>query len=282
MDKVKQSAPLLSDSPADRDLLDFAPYTLTLGDIIRDPKTEGPLVIGLFGTWGSGKTSLMKFVQDELAQDKASGFRLLWFDAWKYEREDALWRALLLRVIDSLRTLENGKDVTEDRLRKGIERLEQRLYRGIEWEEKGKIILDLPTLAKGAAGATLQLAVSMLPGFAAEAVKAAQEALGKGENAGTILDALQRDVTRYHQEQLRSIEQFQQEFGTLITEHVVGTQQRLVVFVDDLDRCLPEKSVEVLEAIKLFLDVKGCIFLLGLDQDIAARHQGQIPRVRGG
>ena len=39
----------------------------------------------------------------------------------------------------------------------------------------------------------------------------------------------------------------------------------LVVFIDDLDRCLPAKAVQVLEAVKLFLDKPGCIFILGAD-----------------
>jgi sulfatase modifying factor 1 len=42
----------------------------------------------------------------------------------------------------------------------------------------------------------------------------------------------------------------------------------LVIFVDDLDRCLPEKTVQVLEAIKLFLDKQGCVFVLGADAEI--------------
>jgi formylglycine-generating enzyme required for sulfatase activity len=50
----------------------------------------------------------------------------------------------------------------------------------------------------------------------------------------------------------------------------------LVVFVDDLDRCLPEKTVQVLEAIKLFLDKHGCVFVLGADtrivQEAVASH----------
>ena len=39
----------------------------------------------------------------------------------------------------------------------------------------------------------------------------------------------------------------------------------MVVFIDDLDRCLPAKTVQTLEAIKLFLDKSGCVFLLGAD-----------------
>ena len=39
-----------------------------------------------------------------------------------------------------------------------------------------------------------------------------------------------------------------------------------MVFVDDLDRCLPEKAVELLEAIKLFLDLEGYLFILGVNR----------------
>ncbi len=40
------------------------------------------------------------------------------------------------------------------------------------------------------------------------------------------------------------------------------------MFVDDLDRCLPEDAVAALEAIKLFLDLKGCVFVLGMDRSV--------------
>ena len=46
---------------------------------------------------------------------------------------------------------------------------------------------------------------------------------------------------------------------------------RLIVFVDDLDRCLPEKAIEVLEAIKLFLEVPGVVFVLGMDREVVER-----------
>ncbi len=272
MDEQKQSASLLSDRAAENDLLDFSPYTNTLLDIIRDPNTQGPLVIGLFGSWGSGKTSLMQFVQKDLgdaAKNAGRNFRTVWFDAWKYEKEDALWRALLLRVLDSLSDQDDIK--TSAAMKKEIQQLEKSLYHAVEWEEKGGMTIDLPKLGKAAAGAAIKLSFSMLPGFAADAVKAAQEALGKGEDADKLFDAFQREVVKHRQEQLRSIEQFQEKFQDLVQRHIVDKSERLVIFVDDLDRCLPEKAIEVLEAIKLFLDVKGCIFLLGLDQDVVTR-----------
>ena len=70
---------------------------------------------------------------------------------------------------------------------------------------------------------------------------------------------------------MKFLEQFQDKFRTLVEQHVTNNGGRLVVFVDDLDRCLPEKAIEVLEAIKLFVDAPGCVFVLGLDQDVIAR-----------
>nr|QNO47636.1 hypothetical protein MPIGPLOG_00003 [Methanosarcinales archaeon ANME-2c ERB4] len=43
---------------------------------------------------------------------------------------------------------------------------------------------------------------------------------------------------------------------------------RLVVFIDDLDRCLPEKTIEILEVMKLFLDVPKCIFVVGVEKEV--------------
>ena len=190
-------------------------------------------------------------------------------------KEDALWHALLLRVIDDLRIrqLVDGKEIdnTPPELKCDIENLEKRLYRDVEWEEKGKLTVDLSKLFKGAATGAVQLGIAMLPGFAAEAVRAAQAALGSGKSPEAMFDALERNTIKHHQDQLRSVEQFQQEFGDLISKHVLASGQRLVVFVDDLDRCLPEKAIEVLEAIKLFLDVPGCVFVLGMDRSIVEK-----------
>lgn len=62
------------------------------------------------------------------------------------------------------------------------------------------------------------------------------------------------------------IGEFEERFSELVEDY--AGKGPLVIFVDDLDRCLPDKVVDILEAIKLFLDVRGCVFILGLNKEI--------------
>jgi ABC-type polysaccharide/polyol phosphate transport system ATPase subunit len=66
---------VLPDVPDADDKLDFAPYANTLRSIILNLNTQAPLTIGIFGTWGSDKTSLMKMIErglERAARDGAS------------------------------------------------------------------------------------------------------------------------------------------------------------------------------------------------------------------
>jgi tetratricopeptide (TPR) repeat protein/Cdc6-like AAA superfamily ATPase len=264
------------DKPSRRDYLDFKAYAEPLADLISRESTQTPLTVGLFGAWGSGKTTLMRMIERSLKkiqnQPDSIQFVLVSFEAWKYYKEDALWRAMLLKVLATLRTIAEKESNQE--LKSEIEHLEQSLYRDVEWEEKGGLTIDWPKLAKAGAGGALKLSFSLVPGMSTimEAVKVVDKSLGEGdisEHIGAVSDAFQRNMVTHHQLQLRNMEQFQREFFNLVQKHFKN--QRLVIFVDDLDRCLPEKAIEVLEAIKLFLDVEGCVFILGIDQEVVAR-----------
>ncbi len=298
MPKSAAISPILDDQPIKRaadDALGFEPYVKALSDILLDPHTHTPLTLGLFGSWGSGKTSLMAMLRDKV--EGANGHRTVWFNAWKYDKEEALWRALLLVLLDDLEQLLKDdppeKIEGEPKPEELLELLREALYRDASWSEQGERNINWTQAVTAGAGVGLNLALSFLgpalagAGMAKDALKAARESFGKGESVsqmGKLIEAFRREEIIHYQAQLRSLEQFQRNFQRLIKLLLQRPDQeprRLVVFVDDLDRCLPDKAISVLEALKLFLDVEGCIFVLALDDDaiisaINRRYQGEV------
>ncbi len=141
------SPPIPDDLPTGKDTLDFAPYVDALADILLDPHTHTPLTLGVFGSWGAGKTSLMTMLRDRVqAEESTAGkarHRVVWFNAWKYDKEDALWRALLLVLLDDLENLvqENpsGQKKGQRMAAELLERLREALDRDTAWTEKGKL-----------------------------------------------------------------------------------------------------------------------------------------------
>ncbi len=273
-----------SDQPADKDALDFDAYFETLADIASDPKTDTPFTIGVFGRWGSGKTSLMQMVRDSIAKRTyAKGYPLVWFDAWKYDREDALWRALILRVVHALRekVRENITHLERDgakrkdqidRAMKPFDDLERSLYRVVEREEFGNVQIDAGKMVKGAGKMLLHMGLHLIPAVGQVLPKLLEKSQEEtaGDDLSLLFDAVRRERQEIFREHIHSLEQFQHSFATLVRD-ALGEKGRLIVFIDDLDRCMPEKAIEVLEAIKLFMDAKGCLFVLGLDDEVISR-----------
>jgi hypothetical protein len=264
----KKKSPYLSDIWSIEDALSFGTFKPALMQILQYAET--PLTVGVFATWGSGKTTLLHMLKTEIDRKQLSSFKTVWFTAWKYEKQDALWRAFILRVIDGLYPKdESGKRCPIDTLgsekqREGVgqlERLERSVYEAVNWQDEGKWSLDVGELAKQGVKIPIWLAFH-LAGFGDVGKE-----LGLNPELANILE---REIREHHLNQLASMEQFEATFKEAITL-ILGEEGRLVVFVDDLDRCLPEKAVEVLEAIKLFLDVPGTVFILGMDREVIRR-----------
>jgi formylglycine-generating enzyme required for sulfatase activity len=275
------SSLIWSDKATTNDRLGFGDYRRTLVRVIQGAET--PITVGVFGKWGSGKTSLMLMVQQDLNE---AGAQTVWFDAWKYDKQDALWRALLMQV---LRTLREAAPEMDQDLRDRLQDLQASLYRDVDRDKLGGVEIDweklVPSVAKGA----VKLSLSFIPGWDA-LYSLSKELKGQPEEQSKALfDAIHREKVRLHEDQAKSLEQFQLRFGEAVTQFREKTGCKFVaVFVDDLDRCLPEKAIEVLEAIKLFLDVPGCVFILGVDcvviaKGIEAKYAGKAgPSLVGG
>ena len=92
-----ENSTIRTDEATITDLLSFDTYRDILVEIIREAET--PLTIGIFGSWGAGKTSLLMMLENELKPEMTPVI----FNAWQYSKEDALWRALMSRVLEALR-----------------------------------------------------------------------------------------------------------------------------------------------------------------------------------
>jgi KAP family P-loop domain len=289
------------------DWLDRGPAVDALRRVLDSPALATPLVLGIYGGWGTGKTSVMQTLRDEL---RSPDRLIVWFDAWVYARqEQALWRALLLCVMEALRARTQTPDelklqgaaydrakrefdalwLSPQELEKAKSELDEArasLYRSQSIKERGAIRVNwwgaLPLAADAAltavtAGLNKQIA-KLIEGKDAEgAVTAALNWL-KGDKTKEAIKLIEREASERYVEQVVSLEQFQAMFKTLLRRFQIGRgdendpasegKRRLYVFVDDLDRCLPEDAVAALEAIKLFLDLSGCVFVLGMDRAV--------------
>jgi len=254
---------ILSDQPADRDQLNFGPYVRTLVDIISDPGSDTPLTVGVFGDWGRGKTSLMRMVERQLkerTQEEQQAFAVLpiWFNAWLYSREGTLWRALIARVLTELRRF----PALDAAASAELGTLEARLY-APQQAQSGQLSLPPGTLPGLDA-----VSLPTLTGL--ELLRRQAERHDKQkvvQHLSQVISDVESSQALTRRDHIVALDDFRRQFERLSREHI-QSRGRLAIFVDDLDRCLPEAAVEVLEAIKLFLDVPGAIFVLGVDQSV--------------
>jgi hypothetical protein len=274
------------------DWLDRRRAVEALFDVLHDDTTTTPLVVGVYGGWGTGKTSVLNMLRCRLEATSAgvsTRALALWFDAWRYARqEQSLWRALLLSVTASLKgALAKLPEAEVDRKRvaRKLGELEDSLYRSATVSEKGGLKVNWDVAVPRAADLALGVMTSGVSTALAQAVTGetgwAQKLVNvfKGDDAKKAMKIIDRQSRERYVAQVTSLEQFQRALReALQTMGVDGGKvgarsdgrvgRRLYLFVDDLDRCLPEDAVAALEAIKLFLDLPGCIFVLAMDRGV--------------
>ena len=228
---------LFTDEPQEaKASLDFPNYVKALSELILNSKP--PYTIGIFGGWGTGKTTLMKKMQKRLVNDKC---RCIEFNAWRYssEKKHATYPLMLSIISRLLLDKQLEERVTRaGKLKNKIGRVMRGLKGEIEFGIPGiantSILIDPQEMKKAASSE--ELTVQQLREFSkpilSEGFDLIQNLLGK------------------------------------ISPAPNNSNLKLVIFVDDLDRCTPEKAAEIFESIKLFFDIDGVVFVLGLSHEI--------------
>jgi hypothetical protein len=284
----------LSDTPLahpEDDLLGVAPSAKILAG--RLAAVQPPFTAGVYGEWGSGKTTFVSFVAEYLERLAprlpSGGASTLFvpFSAWQYKTADEIWRALILTIARKILDVPDpaaqpvaaaaprlglwerikaalGRDAlvlrheqqqpdAESRYAELVAKLDASLYGGIS---KGAPAMDTTETTIAVAKSVVAAMSGVSP-----MVAAIRGVFGFNTDVdfSKLVDKGQNENTR---QRIESME----EFKSILRELFSGEARQVFVFVDDLDRCMPDAALDLLEAIKIFLPSTPCVFVVAADE----------------
>ena len=214
-------------STLNEDAFGVRQYIAGLNEFIMECFT--PMTIAIQGDWGSGKTSMMNMIREQLGDRVVT----TWFNTWQYSQfnmGDSLAVSFLSRLISDLETEQDQKNENIKKAWKTIFRIAK---------TAGVVAVD-----------------TFVGGKAAEVV----------EN-GVASATEQREI-----DMPQAINDLKEQFQTAVNNKIEQSgKDRLVIFIDDLDRLHPGKAVELLEVLKLFLDCDKCVFVLAIDYAVVSQ-----------
>lgn len=252
---------LLDDQPVDarQDRLRLARYLDIIDDLVLRDSRAAPFVVGVFGRWGTGKTSLLKMLAERLAEESK---RIE--DEWKKRPR----RPTFTDVLNGL--AEPGdwyRGLTaEPPQSPGPERpFTWRLVQFSPWMYRHEKTLLLPLLAilaksDSAFKGIIQDILALTPKLVETLKDLGLEAAQAGLPLLTFLSSIRKPKPG------KSIQELSDRIADAVSE-ITGRRERLVFLIDDLDRCHdPEQVVGLLEQIKLFLHLEHCLFFIFADR----------------
>ncbi|MDP4266307.1 MAG: P-loop NTPase fold protein [Bacteroidota bacterium] len=247
------------DSETNIDLLDFD-YLVDVAKkiILNDELT--PSTIGIYGDWGSGKSSLMDMIKNDLSKNE--DILCLKFNGWLFEGYEDAKIALVGSILDEISK--------KKRLSQKAKGILKNLYDNTDFLKlSGKI-------AKYGIDFFLTGGLATISEITIETIKKSLIAKGEKVEDSEIEDVLNAFKSKEIRNNVRS---FHTDFASLLEQSKI---KRLVVFIDELDRCKHETILETLEAIRLFLFAKGTSFVIGADErQIRYAVQMKYPDVKG-
>lgn len=270
-----------SDNETTEDFLGFQVHADLIRSIVTDPKML-PVTIGIFGDWGSGKTSVMKMLEksfdlknyEEGSVERAKYERVacLYFNGWLFEGYDDAKSAILSSILLQLGEHKRFGPKVRDKVTS--------LLKSVNYMRLAR--LGLQSVALPALTAYFSGGVSLVPSLFGAAGSLVgikkEEKKSKGINSKEAATDEKKKEEKIDWEKLikadntpsslLDVRSFRDQFSELITKCEIDS---LVVLIDDLDRCSPERIIENLEAIKLFLNVEQTAFVIGADPRIV-RH----------
>lgn len=263
---MSQRPEFIGDSSIERVEQDRLRHSGVAGELTHLVRTVAvPANVALFGGWGSGKSGLGRLLKSELRRLDSS-VKFVRFDAFKYA-ENPLRRHFIAQVA---RELGNSDPRYSDDLYADQTRATVKLPKAEACRVLG-LFLVAAVLSVGVVCAIAAVVAALMPGPFAAAFKS----LTAGGPALALTPAaaiaavvalsskffsIDRKVSKPDTE-----EEFEKLFRSLVKE---SGAKRLIVFIDELDRCSPSEVVETLETVRTFLEVRPCVFVVAADQAV--------------
>ena len=215
----------------------------------------------MYGDWGSGKSSVLEILK-ELLKDEEDAV-VVYFDGWTFESFDDAKIALIQGIVDELEKNKKFFSKVGDGL-KDLKDDFVKLKDSINWMRVLKVTtqMAIPTAAAFATGGA-----SIIPSII-WALKNCKEDLQNIINEDKLEEFIKSNIAKEEEEKkYQAVREFRSDFEKLIKK---SKQGKVVVLIDDLDRCLPRHIIDSLEAIKLFLNVPGTAFVIAADEYIVS------------
>ena len=251
----------LSDERDDR--FSHSTYVDTILEIVSRCRT--PHHIGMFGQWGTGKSTILKFLENRITKNDQlrSEYIFFYIDSWKLTKE-----SFRQQLLESLNERLGGK----------VKKIEDRLWnihevgQTTEFKTDPLALAALVTLVLFAiVGFILKLVLqvdvtgyllAVTPAVMTAPLIVALRSLSKASMAVTL-------STKKIIPQVQSPREFQNLFIEIIQNRGNKT---LIIAIDNLDRCESRLAIEMLGTIKTFMDIEGCIYIIACDDLALERH----------
>ena len=244
-----------TDVDTDNDFLNFSETADVAVSLIRNSKML-PLSLGIFGGWGAGKSSLLRLIEKQLTDDDKKRV-VVKFDAWLYQNFDDARAALMETIASALFEAAKENQSLLDKIRQFSKRVNYLRLAGVA-VDVGATIMGVPTFGAVTKGIST-LEDNLTGDIAADDIESVKDAAQEVHRRTTGL--LKPEEKRTPP---REIKAFREEFASILKE----LDQTLIVFIDNLDRCLPRNAIHTLEAIRLFLFMPQTAFVVAADEDM--------------